>query len=93
MKDAMDSVPRWFRACVGAMYEGENYEMAFRTGNLNIQHISKPCIIPKQHEHGCRTIHVSRTEICMCTLSMLEVPFKVRFLISVLLCTHPFFLK
>jgi hypothetical protein len=91
MKDAMDSVPRWFRACVGAMYEGENYEMAFRTGNLNIQHISKPCIIPKQHEHGCRTIHVSRTEICMCTLSMLEVPFKVRFLISVLLCTHPFF--
>lgn len=79
LKDVLQNASKWFRDSVAEMYGNRpgGYETAFRTGNVNMNYISKPCIIPKDAESRCSVVHVSRTEICMCTLNMLEVPFKV----------------
>jgi hypothetical protein len=52
------------------------YERAFRTANTNIQYISRPSIVGAK-DADCRLVHLSRTEICMCTLSLVQIPFKV----------------
>ncbi len=74
----LSSVPEWFRACCRDMYAvdgGTGVEHAFRTANTNMQFISKPSIICGRDD-SCTIIHVSRTEICMCMLSLMEIPFR-----------------
>jgi hypothetical protein len=84
LQDALSEVPEWFAACVAGIYKecGDGYEKAFRTANMNIQNISKPSIIPSSSSSSandckCKVIHLTRTEICLCTLNLMEIPFKV----------------
>jgi hypothetical protein len=78
-EDALSAVPEWFRACCTDMYRnvgGMGFEHGFRTANTSMQYISKPCIVTGRDE-DVSIVHVSRTEICMCMLSLMEIPFKV----------------
>lgn len=87
LEHVIAAVPGWFRACVSVIYNvdrnNSSPEMneaairrAFRTASTNINYISRPCITSGK---ACQVVHLSRTEICMCTLSLMEIPFKVGF--------------
>jgi hypothetical protein len=78
-EDVFFSVPEWFRACCRDMYKesgGMGLEHAFRTANTSMQNISRPCVVNGRDE-SASIVHVSRTEVCMCMLSLMEIPFKV----------------
>ena len=50
-------------------------EKAFRRLSTSIHFISVPSVLARVSSE-CRFAHVSQTEICMCTLSMMEIPFR-----------------
>lgn len=81
----MGAMPAWFRECVNNLYQkmhGVGHEAAFHTANTSMPvlgSISLPHIISNGRRALCSTVHVSKSEICMCTQKMMEVPFKVRY--------------
>lgn len=79
-----EALPQWFRACADEMYKkrhgGASFEAVFsRSANTTmpvLQKIPLPHILgPRRAE--CKLVHVSRTDICMCSLSMLRIRFEV----------------
>lgn len=87
-EDIMQALPMWFRECVDDIYKkkhGTNCGAALSTGNTTMAAlgcISLPHILAGKRS-SCKLVHLSKTEICMCTKSMLEVPFQVFFSVGV----------
>ena len=80
------AMPEWFRTCADSMYKkkhGSSFEHAFRskanTTMLALQRIKLPHIftIGKNRQSECKLVHMSCSEMCMCTLSMMRVRFEV----------------
>ena len=87
-KQALNAVPAWFRLAVASLYNNvgrnknggggeESYEEAFRTTYTSIQHFSKPSVL-KGLDAECQLVHISKTDICLCTRKLMHIPFQVR---------------
>lgn len=87
-----EALPAWFRVCVDDIYKkrhGSSFQAAFdRTANTTmpaLQHIHLPHILATKRAE-CKLVHVSRAEICMCSLSMLRIRFEVGPLPALFVC-------
>ena len=85
-EDVFRAMPEWFRTCADNLYKkkhGSSFEHAFRskanTTMLALQRIKLPHIftIGKNRRSECKLVHMSCSEMCMCTLSMMRVRFEV----------------
>ena len=85
-EDVFRAIPEWFRTCADNMYKkkhGSSFEYAFKskanTTMLALQRIKLPHIftIGTNRRSECKLAHVSSSDLCMCTLSMMRVRFEV----------------
>ena len=96
-------MPEWFRTCADNMYKkkhGSSFEYAFKskanTTMLALQRIKLPHIFTTRRSE-CKLVHVSNSEMCMCTLSMMRVRFEVsmyhavrtQHMHTIVFCVHP----
>ena len=80
--DVLRAVPVWFRGLVTDLTKNSGHGCAdglahaFRSMTTGMQSLSVPTQVSRLSAK-CFFARVSGTEICMCTLSMMQVPFKV----------------
>jgi hypothetical protein len=82
-EDVLEALPPWFRACADDIYTKRHslsFEAAFsRSANTTmpaLRNIQLPHMLAFKRSE-CKLVHVSRAEICMCSLKMLRIRFEV----------------
>lgn len=91
LEEVVGAMPRWFKRCLlvattssaaeDVVQEEENAaaQRQFATANVNMKCLAKigrPHSVATKDPRACRIVHVHGTEVCMCTRSLMEVPFK-----------------
>lgn len=85
LDEVVAAMPQWFKQCLAlsSSHHGEGQDCCdaaarsqFATANANMRCLAKigrPHSVPRDR---CIIVHVHGSEVCMCTRSLMEVPFK-----------------